>query len=133
MNAYKAATLTGSLLVAKGDAAPIGSQPSDRHSATIQSLPRSAARRPMARRDDGFTHLSLRINSVRHLRLRLAAAQLGYSGNSLVVAALDHYLDHVLPTLLEGKCPCLEKRRDLNHACAAAALAHLNPDHRHES
>ncbi len=133
MNGFKAATLTGSLLVAKGDAAPSGSRPADRPSATVQSLPRSATRRPAARRDDGFTHLSLRINSVRHLRLRLAAAHLGRSGNSLVVAALDHYLDHVLPTLLEGKCPCLEKGRDPDQACAAAALVNLNPDHRHES
>ena len=124
----KTATLTGSLLVVKGAASPNAAVENDGGRATIQSLRARPMRAPYAQKNDGYSHLSLRMNSVRHLRLRLAAAHLGYSGNALVIAALDHYLDHVLPSLLEGNCGCLEKGRGQNQGCAAAALANLPAD-----
>lgn len=124
----RTAALTGSLLVVKGAASPSRAVANDGGGATIRSMRAHTVRPPHTQRKDGHSHLSLRMNSVRHLRLRLAAAHLGYSGNALVIAALDHYLDHVLPSLLEGNCGCLEKGVGQNQGCAAAALANLPPD-----
>jgi hypothetical protein len=50
--------------------------------------------------NDGVTRVSLRMNSARHRRLRIAAAQLGLSNTSMMVTAINHYLDHVLPKLM---------------------------------
>ncbi len=125
MNMAPAAALTGALLVAKGHASPSSFTPPPR--ATVRPLVTPATqpnRRPAAKRTDGKTRVQLRVNSVRHLRLRIAAAQLDVSGNALMTAALDHYVDHVLPTLIEHRCQCLEQGRDvLRHGCGAVKPA----------
>ena len=112
----KAASLTSALLVAKGGAAPTGAAPRFEPADNVQPLPMRL--RPRAG-GDGQTRLSLRMNSARHLRLRLAAAHLGRSSHALMVAAIDHYLDNVLPPLLAGHCACLEQGRAPDGACAA--------------
>jgi hypothetical protein len=108
-----AATLTGALLVCKGGAGPSAFIPRlDLRGATVQSLTPRQPRHGGGGghgKDNGKTRLSLRLSSVRHLRVRLAAAHLGQSTNAIIVAGLDYYLDHVLPTLLEGRCACLER------------------------
>jgi hypothetical protein len=38
-----------------------------------------------------------------------------------VMAALDHYLDRVVPTLIEGQCACLKDGRMPPGGCAAMA------------
>ena len=89
---HRTASLTG-LLVTK-PAAPV---PQSVAEAAIKRLPP----RPAPKRgNDGLTRVSLRINSARHLRLRLAAAHLGLSNHGMMVAAIDHYIEHVLPEML---------------------------------
>jgi len=97
MSFSEAASLTEALLVAKGGAAP-----------SRLTMPRtggvSAGR---ARHPDGRARLALRLDEERHRRLRLATAHLRKSGQGLLLAALDHYLDHVVPTLVDRNCHCL--------------------------
>ncbi|HUZ71672.1 MAG TPA: hypothetical protein VMU87_01695 [Stellaceae bacterium] len=99
MSLLEPASLTEALLVAKGAAAP------SRFTTTRSSAGAGAGGR--ARQPDGRARLPLRLDEKRHRRLRLATAHLRKSGQALLLAALDHYLDHVVPTLIEGRCHCL--------------------------
>ncbi len=122
----KAASLTPSLLVAKGAASPSG----ERQGADgkVQFLPK----RPRERSDgdEDITRVSLRLPTARHLRLRLAAAHLGRSNQALMLAAIDHYIDNVLPLLMAGRCACLEQGRMPAGSCAALGFGRAHPDHR---
>jgi hypothetical protein len=123
----RAASLTGSLLAKPSPAATalasIGA--GSITDAMIKPLP---ARPTPKRGNDGLTRVSLRINSARHLRLRLAAAQLGLSNHGMMVAAIDHYLDNVLPMLMAGRCACLEQGRAPAGNCAALGFGRAHPD-----
>ncbi len=98
MNLLEPASLTEALLVAKGAAAPS-------RLTTVRSSGGGGGGR--ARRSDGRARLALRLEEERHRRLRLATAHLHKSAQALLLAALDHYLDHVVPTLIDGRCHCL--------------------------
>jgi hypothetical protein len=92
------AALTDALLVTKGAATP-----------RRLRRARSGGGSIRAKAGDGRTRLSLRVDDERLRRIRLAAAHLGGNGQSLLIAALDHYLDRVMPVLINGPCPCLER------------------------
>ena len=98
MSLLDPASLTEALLVAKGAA-----EPSRFTRARGGGI--GVARR--TRPTDGRARLALRLDDARHRRLRLATAHLRQSGQALLLAALDHYLDHVVPTLIDGRCHCL--------------------------
>lgn len=121
----KTASLTSALLVTKGDAAPT-TRPErylEQAGTNIQLFPsrpmRPATSHAPTGRDAGQTRVSLRVNSARHLRLRVAAAHLGVTANGLMVAAIDHYLDAVLPTQMESHCACLAQGRPASETCCA--------------
>lgn len=113
----KAASLTSTLLVTKGGAAPSGFLARPERSATVQALPIRPLRRAGGGKDEGHLRLSLRIGDARHRRLRLAAAHLHQSGHAVMMAALDHYLARVVPTLLDGPCRCIEEGHELGKGC----------------
>jgi hypothetical protein len=98
MSLYEPASLTEALIVAKGAAAPSHFTTARREPDPIRHRPRPA---------EGRARLPLRLDEERHRRLRLATAHLRKSGQALLLAALDHYLDHVVPALIPGRCPCL--------------------------
>ncbi|HZS82899.1 MAG TPA: hypothetical protein VFA50_08505 [Stellaceae bacterium] len=52
--------------------------------------------------------VSLRLDADRHQRLRLAALHLGRSGQQILTAALDAYLDGLVGTVMDGQCACLQ-------------------------
>ena len=108
MTEFEPATLTEALLVVKGTAAP---------------SPFKLARAPRrGKRDTQLSHFPLRLDETRHRRLRLAAAHLRQSGHKLVLAALDHYLDRVVPGQLGRPCPCLEEGRRKPDACVLVPM-----------
>jgi hypothetical protein len=76
---------------------PMAAEPPARP--TITALP---LRPTPAQGNDGVTRVSLRMNSARHRRLRIAAAHLGLSNSGMMATAINHYLDHVLPKLMAG-------------------------------
>jgi hypothetical protein len=92
MSGGEAASLTDTLLVPKGDAAP--SRGADSWNTA-------------ARLTDERRRISLRIDEARHRRLKLASVHLRVSAQSLVLAAVEHYLDRIVPSLLGNPCPCV--------------------------
>ena len=122
----KAASLSAALLVAKGDASPSRGRGAAR-GATLEFLPKPARRPPG---DDGTIRVTLRVPTARHLRFRLAAAHLGRSNQALMLAAIDHYIDNVLPLLIAGRCACLEQGRAVEGGCAALGFGRTHPEHR---
>jgi hypothetical protein len=107
----KAASLTGALLSGK-DATPRTPGPHE-----------PAAPPAAAESGDAPRYVSLPLDPARHRRLRLAAAHLDQTEDALMLAALDHFLDRVVPTLLDGRCACLEEGRAAGQGCAAATFA----------
>ena len=90
-----AASLSDALLVAKGHAAP---------SRPVTQLP---LRRRTQQREDGRLRVPLRLDEARHRKLRIAAAQFRKSAQAVMMAALDHYLDRIVPSVLDEPCACL--------------------------
>lgn len=104
----KAASLTGALLSGK-DATAAAPGP---------------ATPAAAEGGDPFRQFSLPLDAARHRRLRLAAAHLDQTEDALMIAALDHYLDRIVPTLLDGRCACLDEgRAGENNVAATSASA----------
>ena len=127
----RAASLTASLLVTKGDATPSAKRAAaSAHGATVEFLPKPPGKRSGGGGEDGLTRVSLRMPTARHLRLRLAAAHLGRSNQGLILAAVDHYIDTVLPLLMAGRCACLDQGRDPEGGCAALGFGRAAPDRR---
>lgn len=60
--------------------------------------------------ESGSAKVSLRLDADRHRRLRLAALHQGSSGQKLLLAALDAYLDSSGAHALEKDCACLRRR-----------------------
>jgi predicted DNA-binding protein len=123
----KAAPLTGALLAVKGDAAPTPRSAASR-GGSVEFLPRRA--RTEAPAGAETARVTLRLPMARRLRLRLAAAHLGRSNQALMLAAIDHYIDNVLPLLMAGRCACLEQGRAVDGGCAALGFGRAHPDHR---
>jgi predicted DNA-binding protein len=96
----------------------------------VEFLPKPRRERSGGGGEDGMTRLSLRMPTARHLRLRLAAAHLGRSNQGLILAAVDHYLDTVLPLLMAGRCACVEQGRDPVGGCAALGFGRAAPERR---
>jgi hypothetical protein len=96
MNQFAAASLGEALLVVKGAAAP--------------SRGVSPRVRRAGREEDGRARVTMRLEEARHRRLRLAAAHLHKSAQAVLLAALDHYLERILPGVLHEPCPCLDRR-----------------------
>ena len=126
----KAASLTASLLVPKGDAAPCDKPAAREGGGTVEFLPKPRRERSGGGGEDATTRVSLRLSAARHLRLRLAGAHLGRSSQALIRAAIDHYIDTVLPPLLAGRCACLELGRLPEGSCAALGFGRAGPEHR---
>jgi hypothetical protein len=87
-----AASLTDGLLVIKGDASPGGAKP--RRTRRIRS-------------PDDRPRVALRLDEKRRLRLKLASAHLRKSTQAMLLAALDHYFERVVPMLVGEGCVCL--------------------------
>jgi predicted DNA-binding protein len=121
----KAASLSASLLVAKGAAGPSARRPALDIGGTVEFL-RRPEREP--RGTDGTVRVSLRMSLVRHLRLRLAAAHLGRSNQALMLAAIDHYIDNILPLVMAGHCACLEQGRMPAGTCIALGFGRGHSD-----
>ena len=123
----KAARLNGDLLVRKGKAAPvpgvINSHPKPAHPKLAAVDPGKAkskrrrsgaisdgrAGREMIRDRFGRVRLSLRMDSHRHLQLRLLAAHSQMSIQDTLIAALDAYLDGERQSIRNGNCDCLQE------------------------
>lgn len=141
----KVASLTSALLSTKGSAAPTAKTPAPEvarpevtHEVTHnveflhkplqpqRSVVNAAAPR-VAR--PGVTRVSLRLQTTRHMRLRLAAAHLGRSNQALMLSAIDYYIDNVLPPLLANHCACAEQGwAPEGTCCGALGLGRTHPD-----
>lgn len=64
---------------------------------------------PAPDRADG-AKVSLRLDADRHRRLRLLALHQRSSGQKLLLAALDAYLDEMSVAVMGGACACLRSR-----------------------
>ncbi len=126
----KAASLTAALLVAKGAAAPSAGGRGSGRGATLEFRPKPVREPSDGNGEDGMIRVTLRLPTARHLRLRLAAAHLGRNNQALMLAAIDHYIDNVLPLLIAGRCACLEQGRAVEGGCAALGFGRTHPDHR---
>jgi hypothetical protein len=87
------ASLSDALLVVKGAARP--------------STPKRKVRRGRLE-DDVRVRVALRLDEPRHHRLRLAAAHMRKSAQAVLLTALDHYLERIVPNALDEPCACLE-------------------------
>lgn len=122
----KTASLTAALLVAKGEAAPADRSWRYEQGGTVQPLPTRGRRRAGGSdkgKNDSTTRVTLRMSEAEHLQFRLAAAHLNQSVHTLLHAAIDHYLQSVLPPLVNGSCLCLQQGRTPGEHCPAAILA----------
>ncbi len=125
----RVASLTSALLAGKGAAGPGGKETPQPEHDNVEPFAAKMRLRPSSRADVA-SRVSLRINTPRRLRLKLAAAHLGRSSQALMLSAIDHYLDDVLPLLLAGRCACLEQGRVPARSCAVLAPDHEQaPDH----
>jgi len=55
------------------------------------------------------SRLTLRVDEMQRLRLRLACAHLGKNRQEVLMEALEHYFKHVLPGFLHDPCPCIQQ------------------------
>lgn len=94
------ATLSGELLARKGDAAPAGGRSHPHESSPATGLRPVAA--PKAASNGSRVRLSLRLDSERHRRLRVAAACQNQSMQAVMLAALDRHLADAA-----GGCSCI--------------------------
>jgi hypothetical protein len=114
MSRSDSAALTADLLVTKGHAGPSHLAPRLGDRIALGSLYGGAPSRParpfhtVPLKADQAGRILFRLDEARRHRLRLAAAHLGKSSQAILLAALDHYLTRVMPTLLTERCPCIE-------------------------
>jgi hypothetical protein len=121
-----AATLSATLLFKKGGASSIGFRPGGLTPPPAEPPPPVVAARPPLRLAIAdatprgpAVRLTFRLDDARHTRMKLALAHLHLSGQGLVLAALDHYLERVVPTLVGEQCACLG--RGEGGACCGAS------------
>jgi hypothetical protein len=130
---HASAALTGALLANKGAAAPSGTVSSFLDEYTSSKAPvslrsaraelpkktvkcasaakakvteRSSAKDAMPPKQRQRARLSVRLDQARLLRLKLAAAHLQRSSQTIMLEALDAYLTQVTPSIC-GDCACL--------------------------
>jgi predicted DNA-binding protein len=105
VTASPAASLHTGLLASKGHAQPTrsvslpGSDSPVREIATARARPANPVHQ---------NRITVRLDDKQRLRLRLASAHLGKARQTLLIEALDHYLNQVMPTYLQDHCPCIE-------------------------
>ncbi len=106
------ATLSGSLLVRKGEARPVESSPASERRIDLATVdgarPRSgrAGGGPPGGPPPHPVAMTLRLDGERHRRLRLFAACVDRSMQSVLVAALDDYIARACAAEDHG-CACL--------------------------
>ena len=120
----KVASLTSTLLVAKGNANVSGF--TALHAAAVP--PRGGARPAPRPAKEEAQLLSLRLDATQLRRLRLAAAHLDQTEQAFLVTALEHYIDHVVSPLLDGHCGCLETERKPRQGATANPFARQKSD-----
>lgn len=115
MNPEPAAALSTSLLVTKGNAQPSRglAQPAVERivfgglgmAAPVGTItvPQATSSERTARR-----RITISVDERQWLRIRLACAHLYKSRQTILLSALEHYLDRVLPKMLRDPCPCIE-------------------------
>jgi hypothetical protein len=134
MNGGKPTPLAPTLLFAKGRAHPVGYDADNAKAAQpvrVDALSRPTADNPAAkpggtrrgRNPPGEVRLSFHVDADRHRRLKLATAHLRRTGQEFVIAAVDHYLDHVVPGLLGRDCRCLATGSPAGLSSATGAAA----------
>ncbi len=135
----KAASLTSSLLAAKGEASPAGflaqldlSLPFVRSGMRPTLVPApagSSGRAPRGRKPGAApsrgdearpVRISFRIDPERRLRLKLVAAHREQSLRECLVQAVDLYLDRIAPTVRDGRCDCVAGRDEPGPPSSAA-------------
>lgn len=116
MSGAKPAVLSSALLFSKGRAFPTGFLANwpeiVRNVAAEPAAPQPRVPRPAnggGSARGGAARVSFRLDAIRHYRLKLAMAHLRQSGQALILAALDHYLNAVVPSLLAEGCDCLRR------------------------
>ena len=140
MSAGPAASLSAALLVTKGNAQPsrgLAQPMSERLGFAMRSINASVTRDhqplepvapvtwpgpptfvpPPPPPDTAFTRLTLRVDETQRLRLRLASAHLGKSRQVILIEALDHYFNRVLPAFLQDPCPCIQGGSAIGSDC----------------
>jgi hypothetical protein len=119
----KIASLTSTLLVVKGPPA----SPATSLGANIQFL-HKAPRQRIANHEP-ITRVSLRMSTARHARLKLAASRLGCSNHTLLLDAVDHYIDNMLPGLMADPNPAAAQIRAPGETCAVLEFTRAQQDH----
>ncbi len=132
MSDRKFASITGSLLARKGEAGPSADramlarrwqpQPQPQPQlqpevAVVSPQPRPVA--PTTPDRDARVKVALRLSQAQHFRLRVAAAQLQVTRQSLMAAALDHYLATVCAAGVP-ECRCLRSAKTCEKSCDCA-------------
>jgi hypothetical protein len=109
------ASLTSSLIVTKGNAAPAGLLAMNRKRNSSRPVIGPKATKPHLPHDDNTppspaqrSRLTLRLDPDRHLKIKLAAAHLNLSLQEMMIDALDSYLADVRPINIGGVCNCLD-------------------------
>jgi hypothetical protein len=118
----KVASLTSTLLTVKGPPA----SPTTSLGANIQFLHK--AQRQRIAGHEPVTRVSLRMSTARHARLKLAASRLGCSNHALLLDAVDHYIDAVLPGLLADNNPAAAQTRAPGETCAVLEFTRAQQD-----
>ena len=123
MSQAPAASLHVGLLASKGNAQPSRgvAHPLIERLANTRSAPTLAApmivNAPQLPNAHAQGRISVRVDERQQLRLRLASAHLGKNRQMILVEALDHYLDKVMPAYLHERCPCIESGRGDGEGC----------------
>jgi hypothetical protein len=120
----KVASLTSTLLVAKGNANASGF--TALHAAPV--APRGSVRPAPRPPKEEAQHLSLRLDPAQLRRLRLAAAHLDQTEQAFLITALEHYINHVVSPLLDGQCGCLEAEHKPRQAVTTNPFARQKSD-----
>jgi hypothetical protein len=68
-----------------------------------------------------FSRITLRVDDMQRLRLRLASAHLGKNRQVILIEALEHYFKRVLPAFLHDPCPCIQGGSAIGSDCCQRA------------
>lgn len=74
------------------------------------SAPEPQPARPTAKPKKQRRAMTVRLDDVQHMRLRLVTTYLQRSAQDLFVTALDAYLDQ-MPSTIPGNCACMKARQ----------------------
>jgi hypothetical protein len=68
------------------------------------------------------SRITVRVDDIQRLRLRLASAHLGKSRQVILLEALDHYFKRVLPAFLHDPCPCIQGGSAIGSECCQGSV-----------